>query len=189
MARTSKTRFAVLGMLTVEPMTGYRLREAIAQSIGHFWHESFGQLYPTLHALEAEGLIASERLDALGRRRLVYHITDAGLDALRAWLASEAESHASGRSELLLQLFFGRHTDPRVLAGHLERHRATLIEAQERYRAIEAALLDEQSADQPYWLVTVRHGSALVEAGLAWIAQTASDLSLADERQQEGRTQ
>ena len=38
-------------------MTGYGLRQAIAGSVGHFWQESFGQLYPTLRRLAQEGLV------------------------------------------------------------------------------------------------------------------------------------
>jgi PadR family transcriptional regulator AphA len=178
MARASKSRFAVLGMLTMGPMTGYRLREAIAESIGHFWNESFGQLYPTLHALAAEGLVESKRLDREGRSRLEYRLTDAGWEALRDWLATDAESLASSRSELLLQLFFGRHTEAAVLRRHLERHRAVLLETRMRYVAIEAAVLDERSPDRPYWLATVRHGLTLTEAGLAWVDQTTTDLGL-----------
>ncbi|WP_153392748.1 PadR family transcriptional regulator [Ornithinicoccus halotolerans] len=176
MARPSKTRFAILGMLTMEPMTGYRLRETIAASAGHFWQESFGQLYPTLHALEREGLIAARRTTGRGGHKLEYSINDAGWDALRSWLASEAESLASNRSELLLQLFFGRHAPPGVVVGHLERHRATLLAAREQYREFERAVLAERSPDRPYWLATIRHGLAMTEAGLAWADETMADV-------------
>ena len=57
MARTSQTRLAVLGALSVEPMTGYAVRAAIAETLGHFWHESFGQIYPTLAELEKDCLL------------------------------------------------------------------------------------------------------------------------------------
>ena len=55
MARSSQTHMAVLGALSTEPMTGYALREAIRDVLGHFWSESFGQIYPTLQALEDAG--------------------------------------------------------------------------------------------------------------------------------------
>lgn len=38
------------------PGSAYALRQRIAGSVGHFWRESFGQLFPTLAVLEAEGL-------------------------------------------------------------------------------------------------------------------------------------
>jgi DNA-binding PadR family transcriptional regulator len=53
MPRSSQTETAVLGALSVMPMTGYALREAIRDVLGHFWSESFGQIYPTLAAERA----------------------------------------------------------------------------------------------------------------------------------------
>jgi DNA-binding PadR family transcriptional regulator len=35
-------------------MTDYALREAIRDVLGHFWSESFGQIYPTLAELERQ---------------------------------------------------------------------------------------------------------------------------------------
>lgn len=170
MGRRSTTRYAVLGMLTHGPMTGYRLREEIRSSVGHFWAESFGQLYPTLTALEREGLVRK------GGRSRPFELTDQGRAALRAWLSTEAESLSPDRNELLLQLFFGRHADPGVLLEHLRRHREHLTAARGRYREIERILLAEESPDQPYWLITVRHGQALVDAGLRWNADTTAVL-------------
>ncbi len=54
-----------------------------------------GTLYPVLHRLEAEGLIASSwRVSESGRRRKYYHLTDAGKRALETekkhWLSVHA---------------------------------------------------------------------------------------------------
>ena len=51
MSRQSQTEVAVLGALSVEPMSGYAARRAITETLGHFWSESFGQIYPTLASL------------------------------------------------------------------------------------------------------------------------------------------
>lgn len=83
-------------------------------------------------------------------------------------------SLAPDRNELLLQIFFGRHAGPGALRGHLDRHRQRLEEALATYRTIEESLAAEDSPDRTYWLLTVRHGLALVEAGLAWNADAAA---------------
>ena len=41
-----------------------------------------GTLYPTLHRLEADGLLTSETRTVEGRQRRVYRATDAGRSAL-----------------------------------------------------------------------------------------------------------
>jgi PadR family transcriptional regulator AphA len=37
-ARSSSTSEALLGLLTIEPMSGYDLGLVIRESIGHFWN-------------------------------------------------------------------------------------------------------------------------------------------------------
>jgi len=34
--RESKSRYAILGALTIEPMSGYQITELIGETIGHF---------------------------------------------------------------------------------------------------------------------------------------------------------
>ena len=76
MARSSQTRTAVLGALTVEPMTGYALRAVIRDVLGHFWSESFGQIYPALAELEGEGLV--ERTGSPRTGSSTFALTHAG---------------------------------------------------------------------------------------------------------------
>lgn len=48
----------------------------------HGYRISPGTLYPTLHRLEADGLLTSEQRVVDGRTRRVYKATDAGKQAL-----------------------------------------------------------------------------------------------------------
>ncbi|HVV89661.1 MAG TPA: PadR family transcriptional regulator [Solirubrobacterales bacterium] len=50
---------------------------------GHGYQISPGTLYPTLHRLEAEGLLTSRRVVEEGHARRVYRITPDGRKALR----------------------------------------------------------------------------------------------------------
>lgn len=50
---------------------------------GHGYDISPGTLYPTLHRLEADGLLSSKRRIVDGRARRVYRVTQAGRRALR----------------------------------------------------------------------------------------------------------
>jgi DNA-binding PadR family transcriptional regulator len=50
---------------------------------GHGYDISPGTLYPTLHRLEAEGLLTSRKVVEEGRSRRVYKITADGRKALR----------------------------------------------------------------------------------------------------------
>jgi DNA-binding PadR family transcriptional regulator len=54
-----------------------------AELAGHGYQISPGTLYPTLHKMEAEGLLRSTAETVDGRARRVYKITPAGRRALR----------------------------------------------------------------------------------------------------------
>jgi DNA-binding PadR family transcriptional regulator len=165
MSRRSQTEIAVLGGLSVEPMTGYALRQAITETLGHFWHESFGQIYPTLAALEASGLV--RRTSAGQTSGSQFEITADGLARLRERLTEPIES-APPRNGLLLRLFFGR-----LLGADVCRN---LIEAVQERAHLDletfAQLRSEVSADpdphSDYWLITIAAGEHGARAQLEW---------------------
>ena len=64
--KRSQTAYVILGILAIhDNQSGYEIRKTIQQTVGFFWGESFGQIYPTLKKLLADGLIAP----AKSRRR------------------------------------------------------------------------------------------------------------------------
>ncbi len=71
-----------------EPVYGLWLMEELAR---HGYELSPGTLYPTLHSLEREGLLSSERRVVDGRVRRYYTATPAGRAALREARARIAE--------------------------------------------------------------------------------------------------
>lgn len=111
MATPNRTRFAILGFLTLGPMSGYDIKKLIEDSVANFWSESFGQLYPALRWLTQEGLIEkNEAPSEGGRPRHVYSINDREREALTSWQREPTEPPPL-RIELLLKLFFGARTD------------------------------------------------------------------------------
>jgi DNA-binding PadR family transcriptional regulator len=170
MRRTSQTKLAVLGALSVEPMTGYVVRQSITETLGHFWSESFGQIYPALAELEKEGAI---RRSNPGRTSgSMFEITPAGSETLRQLLAEPFES-TPPRNALLLRMFFGRHLGPAAC-------RTLLVEAltdAERRRvglaAIRAEIENEPATqDTPYWTIALNAGERSTEALIDWARES-----------------
>lgn len=62
-----------------EPVYGLWLIGELAR---HGYELSAGTLYPMLHSLEEEGLLASEKKVVEGKMRKYYHLTPAGEEAL-----------------------------------------------------------------------------------------------------------
>lgn len=55
MAKSGNTMFAVLGVLTKGVYSGYDIKKHFSGSLHHFWSESYGQIYPALKELVAQG--------------------------------------------------------------------------------------------------------------------------------------
>ncbi len=77
----------LLALLTEQAMYGYQLvKELERRSQGYFQFRE-GTLYPALHRLEKDGLIAGKwQPSPLGKDRRYYSITDTGRTALQARL-------------------------------------------------------------------------------------------------------
>lgn len=169
---------ALLGMLTLKPMSGYDMRALISESIGHFWNESYGQIYPTLKRLAADGLVEKKTQRQNGRPdRHVYSLTAKGRERLREWLAMPVAAEVN-RSELLLKLFFGAHISPEASRRHvrefLEAHEAAL----KMYSAIAKTLRREEAGDPqlPFWLMTLNFGRHRSTASAKWARETLKEL-------------
>jgi PadR family transcriptional regulator, regulatory protein AphA len=169
--RENRTRYVILGMLTTGPMTGYALRQRIAGSVGHFWQESFGQLYPALRRLAAEGLVQGRATRGRpGRDGVEYHITAAGRAELAAWVARPPVREPE-RNELLLKVFFAGAVRPEVTGRNLEQVATRLRAEQAALQAI-AAQLDAAAGchpDEPYWRLTLDFGLAFMGTALGWL--------------------
>ncbi|MGA5503959.1 PadR family transcriptional regulator [Streptomyces umbrinus] len=72
-------RLHILHHAAEEDIHGAWMTEELA---GHGYRVSPGTLYPTLHRLEADGLLTSEQRVVDGRTRRVYRATKAGREAL-----------------------------------------------------------------------------------------------------------
>ena len=176
MARQAQTATAVLGALSVESMTGYEIRQVIASVLGHFWHESFGQIYPCLTELETDGHVRSSPGDR--PRSVRYEITDAGRARLRD-LLREAPVQQPPRNGTLLRVFFGRALPPDDLSALLDAEEAGTRVRLEGYAAIRADLASQaaHAEHSPYWLATLRAGELDAEAHLQWLRETRAALT------------
>jgi PadR family transcriptional regulator PadR len=68
----------LLQLLARQPMYGYELVQAIRQTSGGRLDFGEGCVYPVLHRLERDGLLASRREEVGGRSRIVYRATAKG---------------------------------------------------------------------------------------------------------------
>jgi DNA-binding PadR family transcriptional regulator len=79
-------RLGILTLLGEAPMHGYQIIQELSERSGGVWRPSPGSIYPTLSALEDEGLVKADQQE--GKR--VFELTDDG----RAALADAADRPA-----------------------------------------------------------------------------------------------
>lgn len=72
----------ILAALEAGPCHGYAVIEALSARSGGVFELPEGTVYPALHRLEQQGLLASRWSAQSGRRRRVYRLTRAGKAAL-----------------------------------------------------------------------------------------------------------
>jgi PadR family transcriptional regulator AphA len=177
--RLSNTDYALLGMLSVEPMSGYQIRQEIEESIAYFWTESYGQIYPALKRLAAGKFITPVRRDAGERGKgRVFSLTAQGKAALTEWLA-QAPDPQPPRNQLLLKLFFGRAVSPDVCLMHLTQFRERMAGRLLTYRQLRQDIDVERTGhpDVPYWLMTIRHGELQARAQVQWCDESIDGLT------------
>jgi DNA-binding PadR family transcriptional regulator len=162
----------ILGLLSLAPRSGYEMKAVVDRSTRFFWAASYGQLYPELRRLEEEGLIEGQSAPNGARARTIYRITDAGRQALDAWLHG-LDVTVELRDESLLRLFFADALPRDHALGLLEARRLGHELYLEQLRAIDARPGD----DPPFVDLVLRWGIAFHEWGARWCADEHARLS------------
>ncbi|HVF72379.1 MAG TPA: PadR family transcriptional regulator [Chthoniobacterales bacterium] len=168
--KETKSRFAVLGMLSIRPMSGYDIKKAVEGSISNFWTESYGQIYPILKRLVGEKLVVKTVERQSGKPdRHVYELTARGRSELQDWLGKPAVPKVQ-RNELLLKLFFGEEVSAATNLKHVQEFRRAQLELLANYRLVEKGIRSKHRDDpnSPYWLMTLDYGTELSRALLKW---------------------
>src|SRR3954453_23857056 len=95
-------RYALLGMLAVQPGTGYELAQRFDSSMSNAWYASHSQIYPELAKLCEGGLL--EVVGQGPRRWRPCGVTEEARGELRDWLA-DSEPNPSQRNETTIRGF------------------------------------------------------------------------------------
>lgn len=145
-------QYAILGLLSDQPLTGYDLKKLFVESETFYWSGNNNQIYRTLVKLHKADLVTQEvhqQVDAPARK--VYTITAKGQAALLDWLQTPPEL-PQVRNHFMLQLTWADRLDDAalddLLAHYEEEVRVKLLMVQEqaqRQRAIDHAPVNRPS--------------------------------------------
>ena len=182
--KKSKTRFAVLGILSYGPMSGYDIKKFYAQSVAGFWSESYGQIYPILKRLAQEGLATKSVHKQEGKPdRHIYAITEKGREELQQWLV-EPTGRYIGRHETLLKLMFGKQISVAdnilQIKRFRDRQRNELKEVEELKERFEHEEVDDPNI--PFWQLAFSYGEHVNRAYIEWAEEALAALRKMDNK-------
>ena len=118
--------YAILGLLSSRPLTGYDIKKMFAASAVLYWSGNNNQIYTTLVKLHEREWISREIEPQEDRPpRKVYSITARGQAELKSWLLSEPEPPQL-KNSFLIQLAWADQLSPAELDTLLGKYEAEM---------------------------------------------------------------
>ena len=169
----------LLGLLR-EPATGYDLKDAFREGVGHFWSAELSQIYPTLKRLEQRRLLRSHlEPSSKGPNRRVYTLTEEGRAELLRWICGDPVV-GTERFAYLAQIYFmdtlGDVRQTRsfmaALRDHLTRWLAELRALEREIVAAHGGAPERYSDAGFHQFATLRMGIHSIGSKVTWCDET-----------------
>ena len=174
-----QTSFAILGMLSFQPMSGYDLKLFADKSISHFyWSPAKSQIYAELRRLKNAGLVTEQHIEQENRPdKRVYAITDSGRTRLAEWIDSSDFEQDVFKSSVMLKVFFGGSTKPESLIRLLKQNMAFEKDLLANLHEMERKCMEAgDEYDALFSLITIRGGIHFTEASVKWSQESIKAL-------------
>lgn len=134
-------KYAILGLLSRQDMSGYDLKKVFENSSYMHWSGNNNQIYKSLVQLLEEGLAVSRTVHQEGApTKKLYSITPTGIHALKSWVLSPPEAPEMHKT-FLIQLSCADILDDAELQHLLHKYEEQLesilaIETEKRKRGV-----------------------------------------------------
>ena len=173
-------KYAILGLLSWEPLTGYDLKQIFRDSTTMYWSGSNNQIYRTLVKLHDDNLVTREIEDQdAGPSRKVYSITSAGEEALKAWLLSPPELPEI-KHPFLIQVAWADKLTSDELEGMLTQYEEEIdLKLRMLHEQIQREITkrpDRSPREALLWERISANWVAFYEHELTWVRTLRSDL-------------
>ena len=123
-----KIEFAILGLLSWKPLSGYDLKARFENSSLLYWSGNNNQIYTALVELHKAGLVSQQvQLQESLPAKKIYSITEKGRVTLREWALTTPELEET-RHPFLIQLSWTDQLSTDELDGLLQRYETEVTE-------------------------------------------------------------
>jgi len=173
-------KYAILGFLSHQPLTGYNLKKMFADSLTFYWSGNNNQIYRTLVDLHRQGLVSQEMEHQVsGPSRKVYTITERGLADLKQWVVSSPELPEL-RNRFLMQLAWADQLGPEELAELINRYEdevQTKLVVVQDYKRRNPNAPGRTPREEYLWEMMMENWQAYYEHELTWVQRLRQGLS------------
>lgn len=178
MPRCNKTAYAILGLISKQPASGYDIKQELAHTSKWYWTETNAQIYPILKRMEEQGCLTSSVDASSGaRKRRIYRITPQGSEKLTDWLMQPIQA-TTHREEFFLKFTFGQHLTNDEMTQMVTNFQQIINEQlktiQQTQKHIETHFKHRQ--DYPYLVMSYRYATDVWQAKSDWCSSTISEL-------------
>lgn len=175
MARANNSFYAILGILSIGPMSGYKIKAWVNEGVGYFWDIDYKQIYPALKNLVEEGMATFEVVKTENRPdSKVYKLTDKGRNEFKDWLIKPIPDGNQSTKELMLKLFFGQNIPLEININHIEKYREAKITSLREMEGIKEAIDNDSVKDAflYYRVATINKGISQLQTEIEWCNKT-----------------
>jgi len=148
-ANEMSIQYAILGLLSWGPLSGYEMKKIIQESPFMPWSGNNNQIYKALVELQEDDYTTNEIFhQEHAPSKKVYTITDAGQEKLKAWLLSAAEPPEFKKTFLLRLAWADQLSEEellRLITGYEQEIRLQIL-LQEGHKGRPTALSPTRSA-------------------------------------------
>lgn len=173
-------KYAILGFLSWQPLTGYDLKKMFAGLTAFYWSGNNNQIYKTLVQLLDEGLVTHEvQYKENSPPKKIYTITEQGLAALKEWVLS-APQLPEFRNSFLIQLAWVDQLKQAELEALLEKYemevaRQLLMEQEKSKRG---GVAPQRNPRETYlWKKISANITSFYENELRWVRELRKELN------------
>lgn len=178
-------QYALLGLLSYKPMTGYALKKMFDESINNFWAASLSQIYRELGGLESRGCLMSvieQQNDRPDKK--IYSITEKGKAEFKEWIVNFPEKLSKEkRDEFTLRIFFGSNLSREELGAQFQRFKkekqAQMEEIKNLYRLSDRFVSEMAlfGGEEFYWKFVLRRAQLSLEMLMVWADECLAELA------------
>jgi DNA-binding PadR family transcriptional regulator len=170
-----KIEYAILGLLSWKPLTGYDIKKIMQESPFMYWSGNNNQIYKGLLELASKEWVCGEVIhqeNAPSKKE--YVITELGINELNEWVKNSELEPLEFKKTFLVQLSWSLNLEVAEIYGLLDKYEDE-IRGQKSYfleeKRREKNFPNRNEREQFIWEMLYENMVASYEAELKWLEQ------------------